>query len=136
MRSWQYRPGRAVWPKLLSYFIALALLALTPADLPAACQPATGACTQYSCCLAKAAPGVNTAGTSITCCHAVAPRQQVEFVTPDSGQTSVSSLIHVAPPRIFRSFYEQQLKIRNLSQIHQLILPQIDPLQKTTELLI
>jgi len=108
---------------------------LTPAALPAACQSAANSCAQSSCC--RPYDAANTGpSAAINCCQAFASANETWFASPDGSQALVSSLTELAPPRIIHSFYEQQIKVRNLLQIHQSIPSQIDPLQKTTELLI
>jgi len=126
--------GRTVWRKRMAYFLSLALLLLVPATLPAVCRPVAVTCTN-GCCMPDMVPSAGSA-VAMPCCQAVNSQGQLGFVSPDLGQLAAASLIQLAPPQIVHSFYEGQKTLRELSAFEHPTTPQIDPLLKTTQLLI
>lgn len=118
----------------MAYFLSFALLLMVPATLPAVCRPAAATCTN-NCCVADVAPATGSA-VAMPCCRAVKSQSQLSFVSPDLGQLAVASLVEIAPPQIVHSFYQGQRTLREFSTFAQPIPPQLDPLLKTTQLLI
>jgi hypothetical protein len=125
----------AVWQSRLAIFLSLALLLLIPAAPSALCELAMPACAHMRCCMQDLA---RTTGPAIApnCCHTLTFHDQFWFVSPDSSQAVASSLTQVVPHGIVRSFYKRQKTLRNLSEINHPIGPLLDPLLKTSQLLI
>lgn len=118
----------------MAYLLSLTLLLLVPATLPAVCRPVAAKCTN-GCCMPDMVPSSGSA-VGMPCCQVANSQSQLSFVSPDLGRLAAASLIEIAPPRIVHSFDEGQRALREFSAFEQPITPQIDPLLKTTELLI